>query len=343
MKRLGNLYDKIISIENLRLADDKARKGKTHSYGVMMHDKERDAHILALHESLANQTYHTSNYHVFKIYDPKERDIYRLPYYPDRIVHHAVMNILEPIWVSIFCKNTYSCIKNRGIHACAKGVRFALNNDPNGTKYCLKIDIWHFYPSIDHPTLKLLLRRRLKDARLLWLLDEIIDSVPSGVPIGNYLSQYFANVYLAYFDHWLKEQKHVKYYWRYADDMVILAPSKEELHALLIDMRKYLHDNLKLKVKHNYQVFPVDARGIDFLGFVFYHSHTQMRKSIKQKLCRRVASLNKLKVLPKRKDYLQQIASWWGWCKYCDSKHFVNKLKNSIPYEIKFIGSKCAL
>ena len=365
MKRIGNLFDRIIALDNLRLADEKARKGKVRSYGVRVHDKNREANLLALHESLKNGTFKTSKYHIFTIYEPKERQIYRLPYFPDRILHHAIMNILEPIWVSIFNKNTYSCIKNRGIHKCARDVRQALKQDPDGTRYCLKIDIRKFYPSINHDVLKSIVRRKIKDKRLLGVLDEIIDSVGNtdlpirnfttdpttgdvvisslnGVPIGNYLSQYFANLVLAYFDHWLKENKRVKYYFRYADDIVILAPNKEVLHELLHEIRAYLR-GLKLHVKRNYQVFPVDSRGIDFLGYVFYHSHTLLRKSIKQKLCRRVAKLNKRKIVPSKADYKQQICSWWGWCKYCNSINLMKKLSKTFPYEIKFNRSKCAL
>lgn len=342
MKRIRNIFDEVISLENLRLADEKARKGKLKSYGVRVHDKNREANLLALHESLKNGTFKTSKYHIFTIYEPKERLIYRLPYYPDRILHHAIMNVLEPIWVSVFNKNTYSCIKNRGIHKCAKDVKQALKQDPDGTRYCLKIDVRKFYPSIDHELLKGVVRRKIKDGSLLALLDEIIDSV-DGVPIGNYLSQYFANLFLAYFDHWLKEKKRVKYYWRYADDIVILAPNKDFLHGLLHEIRVYLRDNLNLAVKRNYQVFPVDSRGIDFLGYVFYHSHTLLRKSIKQKLCRRVAKLNKRKIVPTKETYKQQICSWWGWCKHCDSINLVNKLSKTFPYEIKFNRSKRAL
>lgn len=364
MKRLNNLFEKVISIDNLRLADERARKGKLHSYGVQLHDKNREAHILALHEQLKNGIFKTSPYHVFKIYEPKERLIYRLPYFPDRILHHAIMNVLEPIWVSVFTKDTYSCIKNRGIHACTKSVRRALREDKNGTRYCLKIDVRKFYPSIKHSVLKSIIRRKIKDARLLALLDEIIDSTDNprlsvsnyvsgidskvvavdgkGVPIGNYLSQYFANLVLAYFDHWLKEEKRVKYYWRYADDIVILSDSKDFLHNLLYEIRAYFA-NLELTVKKNYQVFPVESRGIDFLGYVFYHTHTRLRKSIKQKLCRRVAHLNKRKKQLPQVAYRQQICSWWGWCKYCNSINLFNKLKTTMPYEITFNRPKCAL
>lgn len=338
MKRIGNLYDKVISLENLYLADEKARKGKLRTYGVQIHDKNREANLLKLHNDLKNQAYKTSEYHIFKIYEPKEREIYRLPYFPDRITHHAIMNVLEPIWVSIFTKDTYSCIKNRGIHAAVRSLRRTLVEDEVGTRYCLKLDVKKFYPSIDHDILKQIIRRRVKDKRLLWLLDEVIDSVPDekGVPIGNYLSQYFANLYLAYFDHWLKEVKRVKYYWRYADDIVILAPNKEILHELLHETRAYLGENLNLEVKRNYQVFPVEARGIDFLGYRFFHTHTRLRKSIKQRLFRRVGKLNKRKVLPTQKEYRQQICAWWGWCKHCDSNNLINKLQKSIPYDIKF-------
>jgi retron-type reverse transcriptase len=335
MKRIGDLYEKVISLDNLRLADEKARKGKSRSYGVQLHDKNREANLLSLHESLKNQTFKTSKYHIFTIFEPKEREIYQLPYFPDRITHHAIMNILEPIWVSVFTKDTYSCIKNRGIHAAAKRLKRQLKLDPEETRYCLKIDVRKFYPSIDHDILKQIVRRKIKDKRLLWLLDEIIDSA-DGVPIGNYLSQYFANLYLAYFDHWIKEEKGIEYYYRYADDIVILGSDKDELHSLLHEIRAYFSDRLKLKVKRNYQVFPVDSRGIDFLGYRFFHSHTLLRKSIKHKFCSRVAKLNKRKTTPTKEQYKQQICSWWGWCKYCNSINLINKLSKTFPYELKF-------
>ena len=352
MKRIGNLFERICSLENLQLADDTARKGKTTSYGVRWHDKHREEHIAKLRETLLSGTFQTSRYQIFKIYEPKEREIYRLPYYPDRIVHHAIMNVLEPIWVSIFTADTYSCIKERGIHAAAKKVKKALLADPKGTAYCLKIDIRKFYPSIDHGILKEIVRRKIKDERLLSLLDEIIDSVNKpgvdlhgvpqphekqgvGVPIGNYLSQYFANLYLAYFDHWVKEEKGIKYYFRYADDIVILGPDKLELHALLREIQKYM-EGLKLEVKKNWQVFPVDSRGIDFLGFVFFHTHTRMRKRIKQRFCRKLAKIRKRKKPFTPEEFKQAICPWWGWAKYCDSKNLISKLQKTINYEIKF-------
>lgn len=314
MKRIGNIYDKICSIENLRCADMIARKGKLNQYGVIEHLKNCDDNLYKLHEILMHGKYKTSEYSVFTIYEPKERIIYRLPYYPDRIVHHAVMNILEPMFVATFTADTYSCIKGKGIHAAANAVRNALH-DINGTKYCLKLDITKFYPSINHSILKNLLRKKIKDKNLLILLDEIIDSA-DGLPIGNYLSQYLANFYLSYFDHWIKENRSVKYYFRYADDMVILSDSKTYLHDLLFEIRQYLQDNLKLSIKGNYQVFPVDARGIDFVGYKFFHTHVLLRKSIKQNFARMLS----------KNPNKQSIASYMGWVKHCNSINLIKKL-----------------
>lgn len=322
MKRVGNLYDKIISIENLELADKNARKGKLKSYGVRLHDMNRENNILKLHEQLKNKTYKTSEYNIFKIYEPKERDIYQLPYFPDRIVHHAVMNILEPIWVSMFTADTFSCIKGRGIHGCWKKVKEALKDEEN-TKYCLKVDIKKYYPSINHEILKSLIRKKIKCNDTLELLDEIIDSA-QGVPIGNYLSQYFANIYLTYFDHYVKEKMKVKYYFRYADDMVFLHQDKKELRKIYKEINTYLKDELKLEIKRNYQIFPTQIRGIDFVGYVFRSSHTLIRKSIKQNFCRKTAKLLKRKL--NDKEFKQGIAAWLGWCKYSNSINLLNKI-----------------
>jgi retron-type reverse transcriptase len=316
MKRKNNLYEKIISVENLQMADSIARKGKSKQPGVIAHDKKREENILQLHKMLKSKTYKTSAYTTFRIYEPKERLIYRLPYFPDRITHHAVMNVLEPIFVSTFTADTYSCIKKRGIHAAAGAIKEALK-DATGTQYCLKLDIKKFYPSIDHDILKQLLRKKFKDQDLLWLMDEIIDST-DGLPIGNYLSQYFANFYLSYFDHWIKEECKVKYYFRYADDLVILSDNKPYLHQLLADIKSYLQERLKVQVKGNYQVFPVETRGIDFVGYVFRHTHTKLRKSIKKSFAR---------MLHGNKN-AQSIASYRGWAIHCNSNNLLNKLLN---------------
>lgn len=319
MKRINGLFERLVSPENLVLADQKARKGKGKQYGINVFDKNPEANLTNLHQMLISKTYQTSQYTTFKIYEPKERLVFRLPYFPDRITHHAVMNILEPIFVSLFTADTYSCIKGRGIHKAANNLKVALQDQDN-TKYCLKLDIVKFYPNVDHEILKQQLRKKIKDNDMLWLLDEIIDSA-DGLPIGNYLSQYFANYYLTYFDHWIKEQLGIKYYFRYADDIVILSSNKPHLHQVLQSIKEYLKDNLKLQVKDNYQVFPVEARGIDFVGYVFYHTHTKLRKTIKKRFAKAI-SKNKNKAT---------IAAYNGWTIHCNSKHLLKKLLPNDP------------
>ena len=317
------------------LADKKASKGKTGQYGVQVHKRNAEGNLVHLQHLLMSKTYTTSAYVIFKVYEPKERDVYRLPYFPDRVCHHAAMNVLEPEFMKVFTADSYSCIKGKGIHAAFYAVKKALA-DRDGTRYCLKLDIRKFYPSVDHAILKNLLRRKFKDRDLLWLLDEIIDSAP-GLPIGNYLSQYLANFYLTYFDHWIKEEKGVKYYFRYADDIVVLADNKPCLHKLLADIKIYLATELKLQVKDNYQVFPVAARGLDFVGYKFYPSHTLLRKSIKQNFARKLS----------RGADNKTAASYYGWAVHADCKHLLKKLlmKKFSQFGIKpesknFIGEK---
>lgn len=360
MKRIGNLYDKIISLENLREAEAKARKGKTRTYGVRVFDRDPEGKLRVLHEALRNKTFKTSKYEVFTVHEPKERLIYRLPYYPDRIVHHAVMNVLEPIWVSVFPYNTYSCIKHRGIEGARKRVREILADHDN-SRYCLKIDIRKFYPSIRHDIVKEIYRRKIKCRDTLWLLDEIVDSVNGAtdpidpnkkcngrsIPIGNYLSQYLANLTLSYVLHSINSLYPQVKGVMYADDGCFFAADKKTLHGLLDFLRSELA-KLDLQLKGNYQIFPVaDAhyypkrdvgdkhgRGVDFVGYVFYHNHTRLRKSIKRNFCRRVSRLNRRKKPLSPSDYKQAVCSWLGWVKYSNSEHLLKKIIKQENYGI---------
>jgi len=315
MKRVNNIYDKIISIDNLKKADKIARKGKIKSREIKIHDQKKGCNYIALFNTLNNESFKNSKYETFKIYEPKEREIFKLPYYPDRILHHSIMNILEGIFYKTYTKNTYGCIKGRGVHMGLNQIKKDLKNNPKETKYCLKFDIKKYYPSVNQEILKNKLRKKIKDKKVLKLLDEIIDSAPKGIPIGNYLSQHFGNIYLNDFDHWLKEKQKIKFYYRYVDDVVILSHSKKELHELLKNIKKYLSAELDLKLKENYQIFPVKSRGIDFLGYVIYHSHVLLRKSIKKSFAKASKKNNK-----------QSLASYYGWAKHCNSKNLLKKL-----------------
>lgn len=334
MKRYGNLYEKIYDIGNLRLAHKKARRGKTHYTEVKMVDSNPDYYLNQIHEMLKNKTYKTSQYEIFtKLDKDKEREIYKLPYFPDRIVHWAIMLQLEDIFMRTFIRDTFAALPGRGIHDALKRLHKFME-DREGTKYCLKLDIKKFFPSINHEILKQLLRKKIKDKDLLWLLDEIIDSVDGekNIPIGNYLSQYFANFYLAYFDHWIKEQKGVKYYLRYMDDIVILHKDKEFLHQLRKDIEKYLKENLKLEIKENWQVFPTYIRGVDFVGYKSFGNYTLLRKSTAKRFKRKMRKIMKKESINFR-DFCT-IQSYKGWLKWANCYNLSQKYIEPLTEKI---------
>lgn len=323
MKRYGNLYERICSIDNLREAFENASIGKRNRSDVLEYGANLEANLEELRQELLNHTYKTSDYHIFTLYEPKERIIYKLPF-RDRVVHWAIMLLIEPIWTQNFTRDTYACVKGRGIHPLLNKLRRDLQDDPEGTAYCLKLDVRKFYPSIDHEILKEVIRQKIKDPELLWLLDGIIDSADTGVPIGNYLSQFFANLYLSELDHLLKESYGVRYYYRYADDIVLLADNKEKLHGWLVAINDYLNDYRHLSIKKNYQVYPVESRGVDFIGYVSYHTHVLARKKNKKALCRKVARLRK-RGFPDDEIRLQ-VASEMGFMSHCNSNNLLKIL-----------------
>ncbi len=315
MKRKDNLFDQLISTENIIAADKKARIGKNHRKDVKLFDQDKAQNINAIQSMLANQTYRVSPYRIFPVFEPKKRDVYQLPY-RDHLIQHVIMNVMDGMFTGMLTADTYSCIKGRGIHGALRAVNKALRNE-RSTRYCLKLDVRKFYPTIDHGIIKQQLRRKLKDERVLRLFDVIIDSA-DGLPIGNYLSLPLANFHLTPFDHWIKETLRVKDYFRYLDDMVILSGSKEHLHIILAEIRKYLKDNLNLDVKNNYQIFPVESRGIDFVGYVIRHKYVLLRKTTKKNFARKVAKGASPHV----------VAAYKGWTDHADCKNLVKKLLN---------------
>ena len=341
MKRKGFLFEQICSYQNLLLATYNASKGKRQRDEVIKFEADLDNNLRQLQEELRSRTYTTSDYTVFVKYEPKRREIYKLPY-RDRVVQWAIMQVLEPLWTPTFTSDTYACIKGRGIHSLLKKIRKDLRDDPDGTRYCFKLDVRKFYPSINHDILKAVIRRKIKDPDVLWLLDDIIDSA-DGVPIGNYISQYFANLYLSELDHLVREFLGVRYYYRYADDIVILSGSKAFLSGVMVFVNDYLNNDRLLDMKRNYQIFPVDARGIDFIGYVIYRTHCLARKRNKKALCREVAKMRKS---GKTDDDIRlALASRLGFMVHCDSKHLINilgmkKFSDIKPKQGKLTGGK---
>ena len=355
-------------VDNLRKAHQNAKKGKGWYEEVKEVEADVDGYLTRLQEMLINHTYQTSKYEKFiKRENGKEREIFKLPYFPDRICQWAILQVIEPYLLRYMTKNTYSAIPDRGIHAALQDVRDAMQKDVPGCQYCLKLDVRKFYPSINHDILKQKFRRLFKDAELLWLLDEIIDSIctakiedmrdiwlldedidsETGIPIGNYLSQYCGNFYLSGFDHWIKEEKRVKHYFRYMDDIVIFGADKAELHRLLKEIDAYFRQNLKLTIKGNWQVFPSYVRGVDFVGYRTFLNYTLLRKSSCKKFKARMVAIRKKTETGQMMNYSEwcSVNSYKGWLKHCDSYRLQQKYLAPIQpdadrYYLEVIKSK---
>ena len=326
MKRVGNVYEKITNLENLKQAFYQAKKGKGYREEIERIEENLDFYLLKLQKSLTEKTFSTSKYRVDIINDKgKERTIHKLPFYPDRIVHWAIMLQTEDIFTQVFIRNTFGSIKNRGVHDGLSRVKKDLRNYPSETIYCLKLDIKKFFPNINQEILSQLYRKKIKDKDLLWLLDNITFSIDGGkgIAIGNYISQYTSNFYLAYFDHWLKEKKGVRFMYRYMDDIVILHSNKDFLHQLRKDIQIYLKEELDLELKENYQVFPVDVRGIDFLGYRIFRDYVLLRKSTKVRFIKQMQEINKNEELIF--SQFCSINSYKGWLKHGNCRNLEKK------------------
>lgn len=304
MKRYGNLYYKIVGIENLKLAHKNARKGKVKYKEVIEVDNNIDFYIDQLHEILTDSTYRCSEYKRFIKKDSgKEREIFKVPYFPDRIVQHAILQVVEPIWKKTLINDTFQAIKGRGVHKCKKKVEKVVQR--LGKKYCLQIDVKKFYPSIQNDVLKKVIRKKIKCRDTLQLIDNVIEG-HEGVPIGNYISQYFGNLVLSPIDHYCKEVLKAEYYYRYCDDIIVISDDKDYLHRVRLTIDKLLSD-VKLSMKGNYQVYKItDSRGVDCFGYTIYPTITKLRKSIAKAFIKSCT----------QEDNKLSLSAYYGWIKH---------------------------
>jgi len=250
------------------MAAFEAAKGKKRKTRVAQFLRNLENEVIELEQELLSGSYQPRAYHTFMIHDPKERMICAADF-RDRVVHHAVCRMLDPIFERSFIFDTYACRKSKGTHrAVERAQLFSRRYD-----YFLKLDIHKFFDSVDHVALKKLLRTRIKDEDLLRLLDIFIDQpVPwtkagKGIPIGNLTSQNFANFYLSGLDHFIKESLRIKGYIRYMDDFVLFADEKSTLWDTEKRIEKYLQEKLQLQIKDGSLLLAPVMQGLPFLGF----------------------------------------------------------------------------
>lgn len=319
MKRYGYLIEKVIDKDNLSNAFDAVLQGKKRNRTTRYFKRNKDQILSTIADEIEIDVYTPSGFTEFSIVEHnKERTIQSLPF-RDRIALHAIMNVLAEIFNKMLIRDTYSSLPDRGIHDGLNRIKKALRNR-EGTKYCLKIDLKKFYHSVDQDILIGMLKNKIKDARMINTLERIIRSYEVGLPIGFHSSQLLGNFYLFPLDYYLKMTLGVRYYFRYCDDIVILSDSKDELRDILEKMRVIIENDLHLTIKNNYQIFPVESRGIDFLGYVIRHNYVLIRKHIKQRAARR------LKKVRSKRRRTALIGSFWGWAKHCNSNHLLYKL-----------------
>ena len=297
MKRVGNIYEKITKKENIRQAILNASKGKKNRKSVIKILDDMNFYVNEIYDMLINKNYKPSPYIKMLIHDgvrKKERIIYKPQFYPDQIIHWALMQQIQPIIERGLYDYTCASIPERGIHYGAKYIKKILVKDRKNTKYALKLDVKKFYPSIDKDIMKRKFLRTIKDRDTLDLIDKIIDSSENGLPIGNYTSQWFANFYLQNLDHYIKEELKVPYYLRYMDDMILFYRNKKELRKIKEKVEEYLKKE-KLKLKENWQLFKVDSRPVDFIGYRFYRGYTTLRRGNFLRIKRRAKRIYKKK------------------------------------------------
>ena len=279
MKTFKNLYPRIVTFENVYAAYLKARKGKRYREYTLDFTGNVEAEMWSILCDLRDKTYQPGLYHTFKVYEPKERLICAATF-RDRVMHHALCNVIEPLYERSFIHDSYACRKGKGTHrALFRAWEFMRKN-----RYVLKCDIRKYFPSVDHNVLKSFIRKKLACADTLWLCDMIIDhgniisEIPGrGLPIGNLTSQFFANLYLNELDHFVKETLHASCYLRYMDDFIIFHDSKDELHRCRKELSYFL-DTLRLKMKPGKsEIFPV-KNGFEFLGFFNKLDNVRVRR-----------------------------------------------------------------
>jgi len=346
--------EKIFSYENLLKQYYQCRKRKRNTINAIKFEMNLENELLKLQKELETQIYNPGRSIYFVVTKPKPREIFAAGF-RDRVVHHVLVDYLEPIWEPKFIDQSYSCRKKRGAHKAIEDLKKYLRiitNNHRRPAYYLQLDIRSFFMSLDKDILFALINKRVKNSKVLWLAKKIIFHDPTtnyyckskmsllklipshkslfgvaksqGLPIGNLTSQFFANIYLNELDQFVKHQLKIKYYLRYVDDLVILSENKEELKIWRDRIDKFLQEKLKLKLHPQKQILQEVNKGINFVGGIIRMDYVLMRKRVINNLRQRLLNFNQCPITTR--EMLSTINSYYGQFKNCNTFHLRKKL-----------------
>lgn len=348
MKIYKNIFEKIIAPENLFLAWDDFKVGKTKKKDVCKFEWELEQNIFQLYRELCGRTYKHYSYTSFYIRDPKQRHIHKAEV-RDRVLHHAIFSVLSPIFEQTFISDSYSCRIGKGTH---KGVialeKMIKKESRNHSRPCfvLKCDIQKFFDTVDHNILLQILFKRIKDESARWLLKEIVESFSSeqsdifnqrGVPIGNLTSQLFANVYLNELDQFVKHELKIKHYVRYTDDFVIVSSSREFLLNIINPISRFIEEKLTLKLHPGKIGIRKCNQGIDFLGYITLPHCRALRTKTKKRIFKKLQERIREYKAGKRdeKSLNQCLQSYLGVLSHADAYELEREILNQFWFWLK--------
>ncbi|WP_457572467.1 reverse transcriptase domain-containing protein [Desulfovulcanus sp.] len=316
------MWSQIVSWDNLLAAYMEARRGKRHQADVLEFKWSLEENLIQIQNELTWHTWIPGRWREFYVYDPKKRLICAPPF-RDRVVHHALVRIIEPLFERKFIYDSYACRKRKGTHAAVQKLQSFLRRAKRnwGKVYVLKADVAKYFPSINHERLLYLLSRTIRDKEVLWLCRAILDThTPKGIPVGALTSQLFANIYLNHLDHFIKNDLSIKYYVRYMDDFVILGHSKQTLRDLLYQVETFLVCELCLMLNPKTSIFPA-YRGVDFAGYRIWATHILPRKRNVRKARKKLKQLAMAYTQGEiGLDYVRpSLMSFLGYMKHCAS------------------------
>lgn len=336
-----DLFEKAVNPENLFSAWEQFKKGKGDKKDVLMFEHDLERNIFDLSRDLKRMTYEHGSYHEFVIHDPKVRNVCKATV-RDRVVHHAVFDVLTKIFEPTFIANSFSCRIGKGTHKGVEALERMLREESlNHTRPChvLKCDVRKFFDTIDHQILLGMLSLRIKDERFMWLLRQILSSYqtgysslfePKGVPIGNLTSQAFANIYMGAFDSYMKQTLKVGHYARYTDDFVIVSTDRGYLESLIELIKFFLKERLALDLHPKKVTIRKSSQGVDFLGYIAL-PHARLirkrtRKRMMQKLRGKVRDLEK--GLATENHITRSFQSYLGILSHADAHKLSKEVRN---------------